>query len=331
MANNNDNMNFDHVVVQKPSIGQRMYKYRWFYIMFLPVAVVLFIFYYWPMLGIRYAWSTYKLKQITMRTGPDYSIGWGNFKRLLTADPFQAAFKNTIILSLVNLILATVFTVVVALLINEIGNAWGKKIVQTVLYLPHFLSWVVAASIFMLILSAGTDATGADTSNMGFVNAILYNIGIIDKPIDFLTDSKCWRGVWYIMNRWKETGWGTIIYLAALSGISPDLYEAAEIDGANRFKQTIYITLPSLMNTILIVFILNLAKIMNIFESVFVLYNSLVYDVSDVIQTYVYRVGIVGNDYGYSTAIGLFKSVISLILVTASDIISKKVRGTGIV
>ena len=311
---NNDNMNFDHIVVQKPSIKQRMYKYRWFYIMFLPVAVVLFIFYYWPMLGIRYAWSTYKLKQITMRTGPDYSIGWGNFKRLLTADPFQAAFKNTIILSLVNLILATVFTVVVALLINEIGNAWGKKIVQTVLYLPHFLSWVVAASIFMLILSAGTDATGADTSNMGFVNAILYNIGIIDKPIDFLTDSKCWRGVWYIMNRWKETGWGTIIYLAALSSISPDLYEAAEIDGANRFKQTIYITLPSLMNTILIVFILNLAKIMNIFESVFVLYNSLVYDVSDVIQTYVYRVGIVGNDYGYSTAIGLFKSVISLIL-----------------
>lgn len=328
---NNDNMNFDHIVVQKPSIKQRMYKYRWFYIMFLPVAVVLFIFYYWPMLGIRYAWSTYKLKQITMRTGPDYSIGWGNFKRLLTADPFQAAFKNTIILSLVNLILATVFTVVVALLINEIGNAWGKKIVQTVLYLPHFLSWVVAASIFMLILSAGTDATGADTSNMGFVNAILYNIGIIDKPIDFLTDSKCWRGVWYIMNRWKETGWGTIIYLAALSSISPDLYEAAEIDGANRFKQTIYITLPSLMNTILIVFILNLAKIMNIFESVFVLYNSLVYDVSDVIQTYVYRVGIVGNDYGYSTAIGLFKSVISLILVTASDIISKKVRGEGIV
>lgn len=331
MANNNDNMNFDHVVVQKPSIGQRMYKYRWFYVMFLPVAVVLFIFFYWPMFGIRYAWSTYKLKQITMRTGPDYSIGWGNFKRLLTADPFQAAFKNTIVLSLVNLILATVFTVVVALLINEIGNAWGKKIVQTVLYLPHFLSWVVAASIFMLILSAGTDATGADTSNMGFVNAILYNIGIIDKPIDFLTDSKCWRGVWYIMNRWKETGWGTIIYLAALSSISPDLYEAAEIDGANRFKQTIYITLPSLMNTILIVFILNLAKIMNIFESVFVLYNSLVYDVSDVIQTYVYRVGIVGNDYGYSTAIGLFKSVISLILVTASDIISKKVRGQGIV
>ncbi len=321
MANNNDNMNFDHVVVKEPSIGQRMYKYRWFYLMFLPVAVILAIFFYWPMFGIRYAWSTYKLKQITLRTGPDYSIGWGNFQRLFTSDPFHSAFKNTIILSFFNLVFATVFTVVVALLINEIGNAWGKKIVQTVLYLPHFLSWVVAASIFMLILSAGTDATGADTSNMGFVNAILAQIGLIDKPVDFLTESKCWRWVWYIMNRWKETGWGTIIYLAALSGISPDLYEAAEIDGANRFKQTWYITLPSLMNTILVVFILNLAKIMNIFESVFVLYNSLVYDVSDVIQTYVYRVGIVG----------LFKSVVSLILVSASDVISKKVRGYGIV
>ena len=331
MANNNDNMNFDHIIVKKPSVGQRMYKYRWFYLMFLPVAVVLGIFFYWPMFGVRYAWSTYKLKQITLRTGPDYSIGWGNFGRLLTSDPFHSAFKNTLVLSIVNLLLATVFTVVVALLINEINHTWGKKIVQTVLYLPHFLSWVVAASIFMLILSAGTDATGADTSNTGFVNAILLSLGIIDKPIDFLTESKCWRGVWYIMNRWKETGWGTIIYLAALSSISPDLYEAAEIDGANRLKQTWYITIPSLMNTILVVFILNLAKVMNLFESVFVLYNSLVYDVSDVIQTYTYRVGIVGNDYGYSTAIGLFKSVISLVLVTASDIISKKVRGYGIV
>lgn len=331
MANNNDNMNFDHVIVQEPSIGQRMFKYRWFYLMFLPVAFVLAIFFYWPMLGVRFAWSTYKLKQITLRTGPDYSIGWGNFQRLFTSDPFHSAFKNTIILSFFNLVFATVLTVVIALMINEISNAWGKKIVQTVLYLPHFLSWVVAASIFMLILSAGTDATGADVSNMGFVNAILFKLGIIDKPVDFLTESKCWRWVWYIMNRWKETGWGTIIYLAALSGISPDLYEAAEIDGANRLKQTWYITIPSLMNTILVVFILNLAKIMNIFESVFVLYNSLVYDVSDVIQTYTYRVGIVGNDYGYSTAIGLFKSVISLVLVSASDIISKKIRGYGIV
>lgn len=324
-------IDYDSIIVEKPSVGQRMYKYRYFYILAAPVILLLLIFFYWPMLGIRYGFSTYKLKQITLRTGPDYSIGMGNFKRLLTSAPFKSAFINTLELSVVKLLLSTVITVVVALLINEIAHDWGKKIVQTVLYLPHFLSWVVAASIFMLILSAGTDATGADLNNVGFVNAILIKIGILKTPIDFLTESKTWRGVWYIMNLWKETGWGTIIYLAALSGISPDLYEAAEIDGANRIQQTLNITLPSLANTILVVFILNLAKVMNIFESVFVLYNSLVYDVSDVIQTYTYRVGIVGNDYGYSTAIGLFKSLISLVLVSASDYITKKIRGYGIV
>lgn len=324
-------IDYDKIIVKEPSVGERMYKYRYFYILAAPVVVLLLIFFYWPMLGIRYGFSTYKLKQITLRTGPDYSTGLGNFKRLLTSAPFKTAFANTLTLSIVKLILSTIITVVIALLINEIGHEWGKKIVQTVLYLPHFLSWVVAASIFMLILSAGTDATGADTANVGFVNAILIKLHILKQPVDFLTESSCWRGVWYIMNLWKETGWGTIIYLAALSGISPDLYEAAEIDGANRIQQTLNITLPSLANTILVVFILNLAKVMNIFESVFVLYNSLVYDVSDVIQTYTYRVGIVGNDYGYSTAIGLFKSLISLVLVSASDYVTKKIRGYGIV
>jgi putative aldouronate transport system permease protein len=331
MAKTIDTINYDEIIVKEPSVGERMRRYFWFYIMFIPVVVVLFVFFYWPMAGIRYAFSTYKLKQITLRSGPDYSTGLGNFKRLFSSDPFIGSLRNTIILSFINLVLAMVCSVGIALLINEIQNAWGKKIVQTVLYLPHFLSWVVVASIFILILSAGADATGADTTTTGFINAILLKVGIIKQPINFITESKYWRGVWYFVNRWKETGWGTIIYLAALSGISPDLYEAAEIDGAGRLKQTWYITIPSIMNTILVVFILNLAKIMNVFESVFVMYNSLVYDVSDVIQTYTYRVGIVGNDYGYSTAIGLFKSVISLILVGSSDIISKKIRGYGIV
>ena len=335
MAKTTDNAQFDHIIVKKPSLGQRLYKYRYFYLMFIPVALVLFIFYYWPMAGIRFAFSTYKLKQIATQAGPDYSIGIGNFVKLFHSPPFLNALTNTLVLSIVKLILSTVITVCVALLLNEIGTMWFKKFVQTVLYLPHFLSWVVAASIFMLILSAGTDASGASSANMGFVNAIIWNIchlfGVQYQAIDFVSESSTWRGVWYVMNLWKETGWGTIIYLAALSSISPDLYEAAEIDGAGRIKQTWYITIPSLMNTILVVFILNLAKVMNIFESVFVLYNSLVYDVSDVVQTYTYRVGIVGNNYGYSTAIGLFKSVISLILVTIADYIAKKVRGYGIV
>ncbi len=329
--NTNTNIDYDSIVIKKPSLWVRAYKYRYFYIMVAPVLVFLFIFYYWPMFGIRYAFSTFKLRQITAGTGPDYSMGFGNFQKLFADSFFLQSLKNTLILSIVNLLLAMVCSVVIALMINEIQNAWGKKIVQTVLYLPHFLSWVVVASIFTLLLSAGADSTGADTQTVGFINAILLKVGIIDSPIAFLTNTSTWRGVWYFANRWKETGWGTIIYLAALTGISPDLYEAAEIDGAGRLKQTWYITIPSIMNTILVVFILNLAKVMNVFESVFVLYNELVYSVADVIQCYSYRVGIVGNDYGYSTAIGLFKSFVSLILVTASDAVAKKVRGYGII
>lgn len=330
--NTNTNViDYDSIVIEKPSLWSRIYKYRWFYLMVAPVLVFLFIFYYWPMFGIRYAFSTFKLRQITAGTGPDYSTGLGNFQKLFADSFFINALKNTLILSIVNLLLAMVCSVVIALMINEIQNAWGKKIVQTVLYLPHFLSWVVVASIFTLLLSAGADSTGADQTTVGFVNAILLKLGIIDNPVSFLTNADTWRGVWYFANRWKETGWGTIIYLAALTSISPDLYEAAEIDGAGRLKQTWYITVPSIMNTILVVFVLNLAKVMNVFESVFVLYNDLVYSVSDVIQCYSYRVGIVGNDYGYSTAIGLFKSVVSLVLVTASDVISKKIRGYGII
>ncbi len=328
---NTNAIDYDSIVIEKPSLWSRIYKYRWFYIMVAPVLVFLFIFYYWPMFGIRYAFSTFKLRQITAGTGPDYSTGLGNFQKLFADSFFINALKNTLILSIVNLLLAMVCSVVIALMINEIQNAWGKKIVQTVLYLPHFLSWVVVASIFTLLLSAGADSTGTDQTTVGFVNAILLKMGIIDNPVSFLTNASTWRGVWYFANRWKETGWGTIIYLAALTSISPDLYEAAEIDGAGRLKQTWYITIPSIMNTILVVFVLNLAKVMNVFESVFVLYNDLVYSVSDVIQCYSYRVGIVGNDYGYSTAIGLFKSVVSLVLVTASDVISKKIRGYGII
>lgn len=328
---NTNAIDYDSIVIEKPSLWSRIYKYRWFYLMVAPVLVFLFIFYYWPMFGIRYAFSTFKLRQITAGTGPDYSTGLGNFQKLFADSFFLNSLKNTLILSIVNLLLAMVCSVVIALMINEIQNAWGKKIVQTVLYLPHFLSWVVVASIFTLLLSAGADSTGTDQTTVGFVNAILLKMGIIDNPISFLTNASTWRGVWYFANRWKETGWGTIIYLAALTSISPDLYEAAEIDGAGRLKQTWYITVPSIMNTILVVFVLNLAKVMNVFESVFVLYNDLVYSVSDVIQCYSYRVGIVGNDYGYSTAIGLFKSVVSLVLVTASDVISKKIRGYGII
>lgn len=298
----------------KRGLGGRIKRYANFYVMFIPVLVVLFLFYYLPMYGIKYAFTEFT------PFGPATWIGFDNFTKLFESTRFWNAFNNTLILSIINLFLSMLFSVGIALLMNEIAHLFLKKVVQTVIYLPHFLSWVVVAGIFTIILSQET----------GIVNIVLEKIGF--EKVDFLTNKEWWRPVFFFINRWKETGWGTIIFIAALSGISPDLYEAAEIDGAGRLKQTWYITIPSLMNTILVVFILNLAKIMNIFESVFVLYNASVYDVADVIRTYTYRVGMQGTfNYGYSTAVGLFQSFVALILVGFSNFMSGKITGKGIV
>jgi putative aldouronate transport system permease protein len=237
---------------------------------------------------------------------------------------FWQAFKNTLWLSLVKLILNTGAAVIISLLLNEIVNMTFKKTVQTIVYLPHFMSWVVVASIFRLILSV---------NESGMVNLLLIKLGIIHNAIFWLGDVSYWQSSFFVINVWKDTGWGTILFLATLSGISPDLYEAAQIDGANRWKRLIYITLPALANTIITVFILNLAKVMNLFESAFVLYNKAVLNVSYVLETYIYdkTFGSGNSDYGYTTAMGLFKSLVSMIFVLVCNYASKKVRGRGIV
>ncbi len=294
-----------------------MWRYKWFYVMFAPVFLIVTAINYLPMLGIRFAF--YKYNPFT--PVPKW-IGMENFERLWSSDAFWNAFRNTLILSLSNLALSMVLSVTIALLINEIVFDKTKKTFQTIVYLPHFLSWVVTASVFMLILSPQT----------GMVNAFLMKFGFINEPIYFLADLNWWRPTYLFISRWKETGWGTVIFLATLAGISPELYEAAGIDGAGRWKQTLYITLPSIMDTFFIVLILNLAKVLNLFESVLVLYNAMVYPVADVLQTYIYRISIVAPspEYGYSTAVGLFKSLITCFLVLGSNYASGKVRGRGI-
>ena len=300
------------------SLSSKMFYYRGFYLMFLPVLVMILIFNYWPMLGCRYAFSCYII-------GNPYYIGLYHFATMFTNDIyFWQAFRNTLILSIIKLFLNTGAAVIISLLLNEITNMIFKKTVQTIIYLPHFMSWVVVASVFKMMLAPYDKAP---------VNSILINMGLIDVPVDFMNTASYWRGTFYVMNVWKDTGWGTILFLATLSGISPDLYEAAQIDGANRFKRLIYITLPALANTIITVFILNLAKVMNLFESVFVLQSPITYSKSQVLQTYVYTktFGSGNSDYGYTTAVGLFKSFVGMILVLGCNWASKKVRGRGIV
>ena len=300
------------------SIWTKIYYHRGFYVMFLPVFIMVILFFYWPMLGCRFAFTKYVIRA-------PYYVGLYHFNRMFTNDVyFWRAFRNTLVLSLTKLILNTGMAVIISLLLNEIVSLGFKKTVQTIVYLPHFMSWVVVASVFKMIL---------DPNASGVVNSILLKANIISDPIYFLGETKYWRSMFYIMNIWKDTGWGTILFLATLSGISPDLYEAAQIDGANRWNRLIHITLPALANTIITVFILNLAKVMNLFESVFVTMNDAVVAVSDVLQTYIYAktFGSGNSDYGYSTAVGLFKSFVGMILVLGCNWASKKVRGRGIV
>nr|MDA3812186.1 ABC transporter permease subunit [Spirochaetaceae bacterium] len=221
-------------------------------------------------------------------------------------------------LSISNLIIGTVLSVVIALLLNELIQLKFKKFTQTIIFLPHFLSWVVVASLFSIMLSP----------TQGFINNILGAFG--HDPIYFLAEKKWWTPVFLLIQRWKETGWGTIIYLAALSGVNPALYEAAMIDGANRWQQTLKITLPSLSTTIMVVFVLNLGKVMNIFQSVFTLQNDIVLKISDVLKVYSYRVGILNSDYGMGTTIGVFTSLVGLTLVLTTDRINRKIRGSSL-
>ena len=304
------------------SLGAKVIKYRGFYVMFLPVLVFAILFYYLPMFGVRFAFTNYNgIKD------PSF-VGFDNFQRMFSMPGFWSAFTNTLVISVIKLILTTLFAVVVSLFLNEIINIHFKKVVQTLIYLPHFLSWVVTASLFSLILAP---------TGQGLVNTFLVKIGVVDASnmIYFLGSSKTWRGTYYVINLWKETGWQTVIFMATLAGMNTELYEAASIDGAGRWGKMRYITFPALANTILTVFILNLAKVMNLFESAFVLQNDAVLDVSNVLETYIYyqsfNSGSIPN-YGYTTAVGLFKSLVGMVLVLVCNQWSNKVRdGRGIV
>ena len=303
--------------INKKSLSTRIKNNFGYYLMFLPVLVFVIIIYYWPMLGVRYSFYEYKLRNINW-------VGLKNFQTMFAKKEFWTAFSNTLQISITKLLITTFASVLVSVFLNEMHNMFAKKTLQTIIYLPHFMSWAVVAAIFQLFLSK---------SSTGFVNETLKSWGVLSTSIDFLHTKAMWRPIFYMINIWKETGWGTVIFLATLSGINPELYEAADIDGASRLQKIWYVTVPALMNTVIIVLILNLAKVLNLFESVFVLYNNRVFDVSDVISTYIYRQTFLTAipDYGYTTAVGLFKSLVGCALVLICNWASKKIRGRGII
>lgn len=319
MAKNRKRAAENSAATNKRPLAVSLYYYRGFYLMFLPVLVFAIVFHYLPMTGIRYAFFSYKgIKEPLF-------VGLANFEKMVTMPGFWSAFNNTIYLSVFKLFLNTFFAVTLSLMLNELRSLRFKKVAQTIVYLPHFMSWVVTASVFTLILSP---------TNAGLVNSILMKLGVVQEEIYFLGSKDWWRPMFFVINSWKDTGWATIIFIATLSGINPELYEASAMDGAGRWNRLRYITMPSLYNTIITVLILNLAKIMNLFESVFVLQNDAVIQKADVLQTYIYTQTFNSGalpDYGYTTAVGLASSLVGCFLVIICNRASKKIRGRGIV
>lgn len=273
------------------------------YLMLLLPVVLTFIYSYLPMAGVLISFKKYLPAKGFFASK---WVGWKNFETLFTMPTFTRALLNTLIIAIWKIALNVLVPVVFTLMLNEVASLHYKKVVQTVVYLPHFISWVMLAGIFSKLLSGS-----------GIVNKALGAVGI--EPIIFLGDNKWFKFTLIFTDVWKEFGYGTIVYLAAVAGVNVDLYEAAEVDGAGHWKKMLHVTLPAIAPTIVMMLTLSLGNILNAgFDQVFNLYNSMVYESGDIIDTLVYRMGFNNGNFALSTAAGLFKSAISSLLVIAS-------------
>lgn len=286
------------------------------YIMVLPVVVYYLVFHYLPMGGLVMAFQNFKPKLGIFRSP---FVGLQNFRDFFSSVYFKRTVTNTLAISLLELVISFPATILFALLLNEIKNERFKRAVQTISYMPHFISMVVVAGLIM------------DFCNSRGVIASIVAMFHGEKAQNLLGSPEYWRPVYIISGLWKELGFGSIIYLAALSGVDQQLYEAAELDGANRFQQTIHVTLPGIAPTIIIMLILKIGQIMSVgYEKTILLYNPQVYETADIISSYVYRKGLLEFNYGYSTAVGMFNSVVNFILLVSANFFSKKFTETSL-
>jgi putative aldouronate transport system permease protein len=293
-----------------------IWRDKWLYLMLAPVIIYYIVFKYVPMYGLIIAFKDYNVfKGIS---GSKWT-GLLNFKQVFTTDLFWLSIRNTLILNLSTLAVNFPLTIAAALMLNEVRCAAFKRISQSFLYLPHFMSWVVVAGI----------ATNLFAQTDGSINHVIKNLGF--APVPFLNNNGWWIFTYVICNVWKEIGWGTIIYLAAITGIDETLYEAAYIDGANRIQRIRYITLPMIRSVVIVMLILSISKMMSIgLDAPLLLGNTKVINVSEVISTYIYRLGIVKAEYSLSTVIGLFQSVINIIILILADRFAKLIGEEGI-
>ena len=279
------------------------------YWLVLPSVVYIIIFCYIPMGGLVIAFQDYSLAKGVF--GSKW-VGLKNFSKFFSSMFFGRTLSNTIVLSLLDLLFSFPAPIILALLLNEVKSNKFKRTIQTMSYMPHFISMVVVASLIMEF-----------TSSDGIIASIVSSMG--GTPRSYISMPQYFRTIFVVSNVWQSVGFGSIIYLGALSGINEELYEAARIDGANRIQQTIHVTIPGIVPTNIIMLIMRSGQILNVnYEKILLLYSAATYETADVIMTYVYRIGIMNQKYGYSTAVGLFNSVVGLIFVMLTNQISKK-------
>ncbi|WP_418275785.1 ABC transporter permease [Isoptericola jiangsuensis] len=301
---------------RRSTVVSRVVRYRWLFLMMLPGIVYFVLFRFWPMWGARIAFKDY-----VPFLGIDGSpwVGLKHFEDFFTNPDFPRLLANTLILAALGLCIAFPLTIILALLLNELRLSILKRTVQTLVYIPHFLSWTVVVSLTTLLFAVDTGPLWTSLN------------GIFGTNTDFLTDPDWFRPLILLQGIWKSTGWGTIIFLAALAGVDQEQYEAAIIDGAGRWQRTWHVTLPAIRPTIVVMLILQTGEILNTgFEQIYLMSNALNRSVADVFDTYVYFTGIQQGAYSYSTAVGLSKAIVGVILIFGTNWLAKRFNQQGI-
>ncbi|WP_114855790.1 sugar ABC transporter permease [Brachybacterium sp. YJGR34] len=304
------------IVPRKRSLGATLWRYRTLYLMAIPGMLYFLVFKYVPMGGLIISFQDYK-PFLGIMNSP--WVGFEHFVRLFTEDTFTMLLRNTLILSILLMVISFPVPIVLALLLNELRSKWFQRSVQTIIYIPHFMSWVIVVSIFYVML----------TIDGGAINNVIQQLGF--EPVSFLTDPEWLRPMYVFQHIWRTAGWGTIVYLAALTAVDMHLYEAAEIDGANRWRQTWHITLPAIRATIIVLFILSIGDFLELgFEHMFLLLNSMNREVGEIFDTFVYTAGIQNGQLSFATAVGLFKGLVGLILVVFANSLAKRFGEEGV-
>ncbi|CAL4860996.1 ABC transporter permease subunit [Microbacterium sp. MM2322] len=291
-------------------------QFKWLYLLLLPGIIYFALFRYGPMYGAIIAFKDYVP---FLGIADSQWVGFDHFEAFFASPDFPRLLANTLILALLSLLIAFPLTIIVAILLNELRVTLVKRSVQTLIYIPHFLSWTVVASLTYLLFAL----------DVGPLFQLINNV--FGTNVDFLTDPAWFRPIIVLQDIWKNTGWGTIIFLAALASVDQEQYEAAIIDGAGRFQRVWHITLPSIMPTVVVMLVLQMGQVLNTgFEQIYLMTNSLNRQVADVFDTYVYFMGITQGSYSYSTAVGLFKALVGVVLIFGANWIARRFNQTGI-